>query len=246
MDASCLSLGTTEDKAFLPFSRSLAVLWSVSLNSTLKNSPTKRAVFAKGSRKKNFSACGGIFILGRNVKWSSNNQSSWWGGQIHIMKDILLGFVGSKEVLDSARDGKHINPSGFTEISSSSFWLNPARSSCLSDAHRKPQMMLIGMNSSVVPGNWVGCLFYPDKFQASGLFSFHYSGYFWIFYLVFTVLKHCLSSLQGRLSYSFAKGSTFKKAANQVVWTVCYSLSLLVFALIIMCSTRGHKQWWDK
>lgn len=35
-----------------------------------------------------------------------------------IMRDMLFGFVGSKEVPDCARGGKHINPSGFTEISS--------------------------------------------------------------------------------------------------------------------------------
>lgn len=57
-----------------------------------------------------------VNIQGKNqdrfMIWSFSSQGIIVAGKkIVVMKDILLGFVGSKEVFDCARVGKHINPS---------------------------------------------------------------------------------------------------------------------------------------
>lgn len=89
---------------------------------------------------------------GRMSLYSHSVNFHWC--HILTVKDILLGFVASKEVLDCPREGKRINPSWGTKSGSSSssisFWLNPQQSSCFADSctDTSPEIMLILVNSS--------------------------------------------------------------------------------------------------
>lgn len=136
------------------------LLWSILVHhrlyeSLLLNKTCRDVIFACFKNK--LGCLSRAFFF--SSEWNVTIQFLCHGQESLVMKDILLGFVGSKQVLVRARVSKLINPSWFTE-SCNSFWLNSLQSSCFGDPCAKWGILLIVLNTSLsLAKRWMGCSF---------------------------------------------------------------------------------------